>query len=223
MLDNKLQRIFVIRPVEVRLYTYFGERVRYIPENYTVDEEMTMSEAMNTLRAYRNDLLLRCDWTQLADSPISAEQKEQWKSYRQALRDFPQYVDKTLWTAPAWPLAPGESEKINDEFIFDYPPQRQPVELNNNNNNESIITNPIEEIIDVTPIESISETIENTVVTEETQLSSEPQVIFKNTVPQIVSYQTIDGEEKGMFDIFTQSYPSTPENIQQDNLPPNES
>lgn len=224
MLDNKLQRIYVIRPVEVRLYTYFGERVRYIPENYTVNEEMTMNEAMNTLRAYRNDLLLRCDWTQLVDSPISAEQKEQWKSYRQALRDFPQYVDETLWTAPAWPLAPGESEKTNDEFIYDYPPQRQPIESSNNDNNESTITDSIEELIDVIPIESISETIEDTVVLEKTQSSSEPQVVLQNTVPQVISYHTIDGEISASFDIYTQSYPSTSENIQpEDNLPPNES
>lgn len=30
------------------------------------------------------------DWTQLADSPLSAEQKQAWSEYRQALREVPQ-------------------------------------------------------------------------------------------------------------------------------------
>jgi len=39
--------------------------------------------------AYRNWLLLSSDWTQLLDSPLSDEQKQQWAVYRQQLRDFP--------------------------------------------------------------------------------------------------------------------------------------
>jgi hypothetical protein len=52
----------------------------------------------NILRSQRNDLLAKCDWTQLPDSPLSEEKQAEWKAYRQALRsvseleDFP-YVE----------------------------------------------------------------------------------------------------------------------------------
>jgi hypothetical protein len=39
-------------------------------------------------RIERNDLLLKSDWTQGADSPLSDEMKLAWRAYRQALRDM---------------------------------------------------------------------------------------------------------------------------------------
>jgi hypothetical protein len=42
------------------------------------------------IRNYRNELLAQSDWTQLGDSPFTAEQKDAWTAYRQALRDLPQ-------------------------------------------------------------------------------------------------------------------------------------
>lgn len=55
-------------------------------------------------RQQRNMLLVRSDWTQLPDAPLTTEQKAEWETYRQALRDittqvnFPASVD--------WPIAP---------------------------------------------------------------------------------------------------------------------
>jgi hypothetical protein len=55
-------------------------------------------------RIDRDHRLKLCDWTQLADSPLSVEQKSAWSAYRQALRDvtgqpgFPANVQ--------WPVAP---------------------------------------------------------------------------------------------------------------------
>ena len=43
----------------------------------------------DTIRAQRNFLLSQSDWTQLADAPLSPEQKQAWTVYRQALRDVP--------------------------------------------------------------------------------------------------------------------------------------
>lgn len=58
--------------------------------------EMTAEEkvAADTFRAeqlrlHRNVLLSKCDWTRLDDAPITAEQKNNWAAYRQALRDVP--------------------------------------------------------------------------------------------------------------------------------------
>lgn len=41
------------------------------------------------VRPERNRLLLNSDWTQLADAPLSAEEKAAWATYRQTLRDLP--------------------------------------------------------------------------------------------------------------------------------------
>ena len=40
------------------------------------------------IRNQRNDLLAKCDWTVLADSPLTEEKRAEWLTYRQALRDI---------------------------------------------------------------------------------------------------------------------------------------
>lgn len=40
------------------------------------------------IRKERNRLLVESDFSQLSDSPLSEEQKEEWRVYRQALRDI---------------------------------------------------------------------------------------------------------------------------------------
>lgn len=58
-------------------------------------------------RSKRNRLLMDCDWTQLPDCVMAAEDVLLWKDYRQALRDitdreqFPQYIQ--------WPIPPNET------------------------------------------------------------------------------------------------------------------
>lgn len=41
------------------------------------------------MRAARDRALAASDWTQISDSPLSAEKKAEWATYRQALRDLP--------------------------------------------------------------------------------------------------------------------------------------
>lgn len=41
------------------------------------------------VRASRAHALSQCDWTQVPDAPLTAEQKQAWLDYRQALRDLP--------------------------------------------------------------------------------------------------------------------------------------
>lgn len=57
----------------------------------------------NLLRQQRNKLLLECDWTQGADSPLAAEQKTAWATYRQQLRDI---TDTYTYTNVVWPIPP---------------------------------------------------------------------------------------------------------------------
>lgn len=44
------------------------------------------------LRIMRNDKLSACDWTQMADSPLSDSEKTSWSTYRQQLRDLPSSI-----------------------------------------------------------------------------------------------------------------------------------
>lgn len=60
---------------------------------YQVEQEHFDEEA--PARRHRNALLAECDWTQLPDSPLSAEEKASWADYRKALRDLPNH--------PEWP------------------------------------------------------------------------------------------------------------------------
>ena len=43
---------------------------------------------LNLVRTQRDRRLYACDWTQLPDSPLSDEDKELWRTYRQQLRDI---------------------------------------------------------------------------------------------------------------------------------------
>jgi hypothetical protein len=54
------------------------------------------------VKAWRNQELASCDWTQLSDSPVS--NKSEWAAYRQELRDLPeQGPDPKLWVFPVRP------------------------------------------------------------------------------------------------------------------------
>jgi hypothetical protein len=61
-------------------------------------------EPWDQLRAERNRRLTACDWTQVADSPLDDASDNQWRVYRQALRDLPQTQDDPANVV--WPVAP---------------------------------------------------------------------------------------------------------------------
>lgn len=55
-------------------------------------------------REERNNRLITSDWTQLVDSPVSAEEKAAWATYRQALRDLTE--QEGFPTTITWPTKP---------------------------------------------------------------------------------------------------------------------
>tara|TARA_R100000742_G_C4266028_1_gene84108 strand:+ start:483 stop:947 length:465 start_codon:yes stop_codon:yes gene_type:complete len=66
-------------------------------EPLTTEEKTSYDERAAALeKSIRNDKLKDTDWTQVLDSPFTDSKKEEWKTYRQALRDLP--------TASGWPL-----------------------------------------------------------------------------------------------------------------------
>jgi len=66
--------------------------------------EMGEAEKWQCIREVRNGLLGASDWTQAADSPLSAGQREIWRVYRQQLRDLPGAFDDPA--AVVWPVEP---------------------------------------------------------------------------------------------------------------------
>ena len=58
-------------------------------------------ESMESLRMRRNKLLAESDWTQSRDVFLSND--EEWKTYRQQLRDLPKNTDPMN---PVWPTKP---------------------------------------------------------------------------------------------------------------------
>lgn len=68
-----------------------------------VQIEMVNSAQWEVIKKQRNQYLLQSDWTQLSDSPLSNEKKQEWINYRQALRDITTQEDPFNIT---WPTKP---------------------------------------------------------------------------------------------------------------------
>ena len=77
--------------------------------NGDVSNTKTVTD-MDIIRTDRDSELKASDWTQLADSPLTAEKKAEWATYRQALRDFPSNHTSVTYTLDgtdtAWPTKP---------------------------------------------------------------------------------------------------------------------
>lgn len=83
---------YVIGEDEVVQY----ERIR--PKT-TEELQEEINQKWQSIRYERNQLLLQSDWTQLSDSPLSDVKKEEWKIYRQSLRDITNFEtpDQVVW------------------------------------------------------------------------------------------------------------------------------
>jgi len=57
------------------------------------DEEIEAKMMWEKIRKERNQLLGESDYMILADAPVDETQKQEWTTYRQALRDIPQDYD----------------------------------------------------------------------------------------------------------------------------------
>lgn len=71
----------------------------------SADEITARTEAKaQDIRAERDERLAACDWTQIADSPLSDSDKTAWATYRQTLRDLPS--SDGFPHDVTWPTAP---------------------------------------------------------------------------------------------------------------------
>lgn len=68
--------------------------------------DLELEDYAQAAKMQRNRKLSDSDWTQLADSPLSAAEKTEWEQYRQALRDISAqagFPTEILW--PSEPVA----------------------------------------------------------------------------------------------------------------------
>lgn len=92
--------------------------LRYVPvDRYDEENELVVQELEDNpdyqtilqveIRVKRNGLLEESDWTQYTDSPLTEEVKEEWKVYRQELRDWPEVIsDISSLEEIVWPQKP---------------------------------------------------------------------------------------------------------------------
>lgn len=73
----------------------------WVFENIPAPPQPTLQEQAQGARLHRNDLLAACDWTQLPDVPMQPGVRQNWATYRQALRDVPQQA--SFPTLINWP------------------------------------------------------------------------------------------------------------------------
>lgn len=75
-------------------------RIMTDEENESWKAEMLISGAKSATRHLRDVKLLESDWTEAA--PLSEELRNQWREYRQALRDLPENVVdySVVWPTP---------------------------------------------------------------------------------------------------------------------------
>jgi len=104
-------RVVVPRcPIDGYNYTYGAvepeddEWVQRWEQQPSHDREKRLIERSRAVRTDRNTALTASDWTQVADAPLTPEQRTAWSSYRQDLRDLTSQPNFP-WEV-TWPTAP---------------------------------------------------------------------------------------------------------------------
>ena len=72
-----------------------AEMATAVTEGLTIENRIT-----------RNELLAASDWTQANDSPLAAEKKVEWASYRTLLRTLPTHENWPSLEDADWPTQP---------------------------------------------------------------------------------------------------------------------
>ena len=69
-----------------------------------MDEEFNVENLWLAVKVERNRLLFVTDWTQGNDSPLTQEKQDEWKVYRQSLRDM--FIGCVVPADVTWPKIP---------------------------------------------------------------------------------------------------------------------
>jgi Phage tail assembly chaperone protein len=68
-------------------------------------DQALIDEKWYYVRTERDFLLSQCDWTQISDVQLTEQEKQDWRTYRQALRDITLQSDPFNLT---WPTKPDD-------------------------------------------------------------------------------------------------------------------
>ena len=68
---------------------------------------------LNDVRSQRDSQLRDSDWTQLGDATLGDHTAEEWRTYRQALKDIPQTYSRV--SEVVWPNDPPTQAAIDAE------------------------------------------------------------------------------------------------------------
>lgn len=95
-----IEQQFVNRPSRPSFFHYWDVPVKLWRFDYT--------RAMEYIRDERTKRLTNTDWTQVSDNSLSEEKREEWKLYRQELRDLPGLIPSTISHIDqvSWPTEP---------------------------------------------------------------------------------------------------------------------
>ena len=82
-------------------------KLAMIPEAPSIPDAELMRICKSQMRETSICLLFSTDWTQVIDIPFAAGKREEWATYRQALRDMPETYDSaTSLDDVTWPTKP---------------------------------------------------------------------------------------------------------------------
>lgn len=92
--------------------THLIRRITPVPPGqnfveYVVTERIIPdNEKAGNIRGKRDELLAKCDWTQLSDNQLSDAKRSEWTVYRQELRDIT--AQNSFPNTVTWPTKPAE-------------------------------------------------------------------------------------------------------------------
>lgn len=95
LIDNSITKI-----------TEVDWRAKKVEDGAVVDRTNYQPDVEPENIARRDTELLASDWSQLPDSPLTDEQKTEWRTYRQALRDLTTHSNWPNLNEVDWPLMP---------------------------------------------------------------------------------------------------------------------
>jgi hypothetical protein len=106
--DDYEKTIYSIEPYYQYMIDSIDKEKQLLAEDKNQNFLNFIENAEQFVRSRRNSLLNSSDWTQMPDSPLSEDKKNEWKLYRQNLRDLPEKIsdfmlyieDTTLWPEP---------------------------------------------------------------------------------------------------------------------------
>lgn len=92
----------VVQITDIEFDQIINQRTHYfdITDNTVKIINKSDEDIWFEIRNKRNTLLRKSDWTQMNDSPLNTEKKNEWLNYRNNLRNLPQTFinpDEVIW------------------------------------------------------------------------------------------------------------------------------